>query len=134
MPIEPSDNPTKNRKGGYQPKGRLPGVRNKATRSIKDSWLEAFRLVGGAEELARWAKTRHKVKGRWVYPHLEAFFTLATRLIPTESVQSGTVGHAHYAAIPVAVEMRDALPAPATPASVDPADVTDAVEVIDFIG
>ena len=132
MPIEPSRESVR-----HKLRGRLPGVRNKATRSIKDSWLEAFRLVGGAEELARWAKTRHKVKGRWVYPHLEAFFTLATRLIPTESVTSGTVNHGHYIAREIAVERRDALPAPvqpAIPASVDPASVTDAVEVIDFIG
>ena len=130
MSIETSSEPAK-----HKLRGRLPGVRNKATKSVKDSWLEAFQLVGGAEELARWAKTRHKVKGQWVYPNLESFFTLAIKLVPTESVQSGTVNHGHYIAREIAVEHREALPAAdnsISPASVQP--VEDAVEVIDFIG
>lgn len=129
MPIEPSEKQKTVRIGRSR-----KGIPNKATVTVKDAFREAFELLGGAEGLARWAATVVTVKGHKHYPNMSSFYELATKLIPTESVQSGTVGHAHYAAIPVAVEMRDALPAPVVPASVDPANVTDAVEVIDFIG
>ena len=129
MPVELSDK-TKTVRIGRSRKG----IPNKATVTVKDAFREAFELLGGAEGLARWAAATVVIRGRKHQPNLEAFFTLATRLIPTESIASGTVGHAHYAAIPISVEHREALPAPATPASVDPATVTDAVEVIDFIG
>ena len=111
------------------------GIPNKATVTVKDAFREAFELLGGAEGLARWAAATVTVKGRKYQPNLEAFYQLATKLIPTESVQSGSISHGHYIAREIAVEHREALPAADNsigPASVQP--VEDAVEVIDFIG
>lgn len=135
------------------PDGRPKGSPNKATTTVRDAFQQAFDLLGGAEGLARWAAAPRKLRiGNQVVtvqPNLEAFYGLATKLIPAASTvtQQGTIGHAHY----VAVEQRDALPVSVhpsrtielSPAYVDSSrtieqspgsPVHDATEVIDFIG
>lgn len=53
--------------------GRQAGSENKLTRTIKESFGEAFELLGGAQELFEWAKTNKT-----------DFYKLASKLIPTE--------------------------------------------------
>lgn len=67
--------------GGVRPKppnagkGRVKGVPNKATASVKAAFLEAFERRGGAQALLDWSNK----------PGNETeFYKLAIRLIPTE--------------------------------------------------
>lgn len=53
--------------------GRQAGGENKLTRTIKESFGEAFELLGGAEALFKWAKENQT-----------DFYKLASKLIPTE--------------------------------------------------
>lgn len=55
-------------------KGRPKGARNKLTKSAKEAFSLAFDTMGGAEGLARWART-----------HPTQFYALYARLIPTET-------------------------------------------------
>lgn len=60
-------------KGNKFGAGRPAGLPNKLTRTIKESFGEAFELLGGAQALFEWAKTNKT-----------DFYKLASKLIPTE--------------------------------------------------
>ena len=86
------------------------------TKSMKQAFIEAFDHMGGARGLFRWASKRVYVlrDGRKVatYPNQDTFYALAAKLVPTEQVIQGAIGHAHYTAVPlqVPVEAREAIP------------------------
>jgi len=86
------------------------------TKSMKQAFIEAFDHMGGARGLFRWASKRvYVVKdGRKVatYPNQDTFYALAAKLVPTEQVIQGAIGHAHYTAGPlvIPVEAREPIP------------------------
>lgn len=54
-------------------KGRVKGVPNKTTASVKGAFVEAFEMMGGAQALLIWGKENQT-----------DFYKLASKLIPTE--------------------------------------------------
>lgn len=62
-------------------KGRKKGVPNKLTKSAREAFQHAFEAIGGAAELAEWAKANPT-----------EFFKLYARLIPVEHVGEGGTG------------------------------------------
>ncbi len=55
--------------------GRPKGAQNKLTRTIKEAFREAFERRGGVDALIQWAKKDES-----------AFYSLVSKLIPTEVV------------------------------------------------
>lgn len=70
-----------NREKRVKTGGRSAGTPNKITRTIKEGFILAFELTGGAKELAEWAK-RSDANRR-------AFYAICGRFIPIDITSNG---------------------------------------------
>lgn len=70
---------------GKKTGGRVAGVPNKLTRSVREAFQFAFDEMGGGEALYTWA-----------IKNSTEFYKLYSRLIPTDVAVSGTVDVSHH--------------------------------------